>query len=258
MDLLNEIKDTCQELFVKRIDLELRLYSQLYPSETFVMPEIVVSYDFHREALNIYRDFGYPKKYIAKIDCRANWDTTVALTIFNQKMFQKSKIIINVFTWRDDTVIHELTHVSDYYNYCRRNNKLELSYLEFLSLDDFQSVYLLSEFRAFFRGAKNQGNDLKEQLSFEMNKFNEIQCKTIENQNIEAYYYHLIRVIAFYCAYIEKFFSEHEINKILSHKDENLLHLLFKFLYPLRNKTFETYEKYFDEFKAILDKFIAR
>ena len=94
MDLLNEIKDTCQELFVKRIDLELRLYSQLYPSETFVMPEIVVSYDFHREALNIYRDFGYPKKYIAKIDCRANWDTTVALTIFNQKMFQKSKIII--------------------------------------------------------------------------------------------------------------------------------------------------------------------
>ncbi|MCM1222654.1 MAG: hypothetical protein NC548_50155 [Lachnospiraceae bacterium] len=257
MGVIENLKNEANCLLEKRIELEMKYYKLKYPDEEFQMPEIIVSFDFRKDAINIYKEFNYPSEYIDQLDKMANWDTTVALTINGFNMNVPSKIIVRAFGWRDDTILHELTHVSDYYGYCKRHNYLGLNYLEFLDLKEFICVYLFSEFRAFYRGALHSDEDLRQRLKYETNEFQRNQIETIDKQNLEAYYYHSIKYVGFYCAYFEKYTPEEKIASILYEDDVNIIHTLLKFLYPLRNKSFNEMETYINEFQIILDKMVS-
>lgn len=258
MDSIKNLRNEVDSLFEKRIELEIKHYKLKYPDEEFQLPEIVASFDFHKDAINIYKEFNYPSEYIDQLDKMANWNTTVALTINNFNMSFPPKIIIRASEWRDDTILHELTHVSDYYGYCKRHNYLNLNYLEFLELKEFICIYLLSEFRAFYRGALFSDEDLSQRIEYEMNEFQRNQIKAIDKQNLEAYYYHSIKYVGFCCAYYEKNLSENEVASIMHKEDINIIHTLMKFLYPLRSKTFSEMESYIIEFQSILDKMISK
>lgn len=253
VDLRGKYMALCKE----RVDLEKQIYQATYPEEDFPVPEILISHNFHQDAIEVYKKFGYPNDYINEIEERANWDSTRALTIHNKRMKLPSQIIIDETGWRDDTLLHELTHISDYYNYCSRNNYLEINYLEFLKLDYFMCIYLFSEFRAFYRCAMFSKEDLKKRMEFESKTFQRRQQKTIQNQQLEAYYYHSVSFVGFYCAFLDKYTNEDTIKSVMEQSDANMIHVLIKFLYPLRNKTFEELEKYFNLFQNVLDTFIS-
>ena len=255
MENLDELQNKHDDLIKQRIELEKKLYKKKYPNENFPMPEIVASLNFYKDAISTYKDFNYPDDYIKNLN-KKNWKSTVALTINNFNLAYTPKIIINEFLWREDTILHELTHVSDYYDYCKRHNYLNLTFLELLDLEDFICIYLFSEFRAFYRGALYSSEDLKVQLEYETKEFNNNQVKAIDMQDLEAYYYHSIRYIGFYCAYIEKNASKYEIDYILQRNDSNIIHTLIKFFYPLREKDFCELETYITEFKSILDNMV--
>lgn len=243
----------------ERIDLEIQLYKKKYPSENFTVPEIILSSNFHDDCINIYKEFGYPNDYIAGLEQRANWDTTIALTIINnEKIKLPSKIVINEIRWRDDTILHELTHASDNQDYCERHGCSELSYLEFLDLKDFSCIYLFSEFRAFYRCAMYSEEDIGQRIRHETSTFQRHQRECIEKQQLEAYYYHSVSYVGFYCAYMDKCATKEQIESTLRMEDANIIHPLIKFLYPLRNKSFAELEGYFSAFQNVLDKLVSK
>lgn len=258
MNNIDSLRNEVDSLTEKHIELEIKLYKLKYPNEKFPIPEIVISFDFHKDAINIYKEFNYPNWYIDRVDKRGNWDTTKALTIYSINMKNSPKIIIKAFEWRDDTILHELTHVSDYYGYCKRHNYLNLNYLEFIEIKEFICVFLFSEFRAFYRGGLYSDEDLQQRMEYEKNEFERNQMKTIEEQNLEAYYYHSIKYVGFYCAYCEKCVPKEEIEIILCEQDKNIIHTLIKFLYPLKDKSFNEIESYINEFQGILDKMVDK
>lgn len=257
MDTNEKSKKELDGELKKRIELDIQYYKSMYPNEEFSIPEILVSFDFHQDAINIYKEFNYPNEYIEQLDEMTNWKTIVALTINNFNLSFPPKIIINALHWRKDTILHELTHVSDYCGYLRRHNYLTLNYIEFLKLEEYLSVYLFSEFRAFYREALFSNEDLGQRVEYETKHFSENQSRTIEEQNLDAYYYHSIKYVGFFCAYLEQSLSEDKINSFLVKEDSNVIHTLIKFLYPLRNKEFSELESYFNDFQSILDKMIS-
>ena len=95
-------------------------------------------------------------------------------------------------------------------------------------------------------------------MEFESKMFQMRQQKTIQNQQLEAYYYNSVSFVGFYCAFLDKCTNEDTIKSVMEQSDANMIHVLVKFLYPLRNKAFEELEKYFDSFQNILDTFISK
>jgi len=255
---LEELQDEVKALLKKRIDLEIQLYKKNYPDEEYPLPEVLISHNFRNDVLNKYKELGYTQDYIESIDARANWESTIAVNINGFKMGDSSHIIIDDSKWRDDTLLHELTHTSDYYNYCKRNNCLGISYMEFLDKDDYLCVYLLSEFRAFYRSAMFSAENLANRMEYETETFNRRQREAIVKQEVEAYYYHMISYAGFFCAYFDKCVGYEDTQAMLSAKDRNMVHTLIKFLYPLRNKSFVELEKYIVEFKLLLDSFVVK
>ena len=255
---IDDLVRKLHELHKKRIGSEIEAYRKENMNEYFVTPDVRVVTNFREEVLAAYHEFEYPEKYINEIDTnRVSWDTTVALTIQNKVMGDQAKIIISTNKWRGDTMYHELTHVSDYYSYCERYGYLDMSYLEFIKLEDFQSIYLMSEFRAFYRCALKDYENLKKRIEFETSIFEKVQRYAIEKQQLETYYYHSIKYIGFLCAYYEKFLTESEINDLLNACDVNIIHKLFKFMYPLRKKDFQELEKHYKTLKDTLSEFIS-
>lgn len=265
MKLLNEEQQKYKELeqqinalYNERIDLEIQLYQKLFPNENFITPNVKVAGNLEKEAKEMYRSFDYPEDYIKSLDDRASWKSTVALTIANKTMGMPPTIVISGQLWRDDTMLHELTHVNDYYGYAKRNDLLDMTYMDFLRIPYFQEIYLFSEFRAFYRGTMYSKKDLRTRIEYERKKFQERQEEAIEKQQLEAYYYHLVSFVAFYCAFLDKFSSQDETESLLSADDINSVHTLTKFLFPQRNKEFSELEKICEEFHALLDMFIDK
>lgn len=256
MDEKNDLFVEYKSMLKECINLEVQFYQKMYPTEKFQIPEIITSGKFYQDVISIYKEYGYSENYLAGIEKRANWNSTIALTIFNKQMKLPPIIIIDECHRRDDTILHELTHVSDYYNYCRRHNYLDHTYLEFIELNDHRCVYLFSEFRAFYRCAMFAKENLKERISFETDQFERRQEKSIQTRQLEAYYYHSVSYAGFFCAYLTKCFTEEDVNKFIQQPDANLIHMLIKFLYPLKDKSFEELENYFPAFQEVLKKFI--
>jgi len=256
MDTITELIDEYQDIFFRQKDLSLHEYHTLFPNETFPTPQIVLSYDIHNDAIKSYRNFNYSDDDIQQIEDRArgSWNNIRAVTIYD-KMNLPPLIITNALNYEQETFIHELTHVSDFYNYCKRHNLSELTFLEFKEVNDFLLVYLLTEFRAFYRCAMYCFKDLNKQMDIEYNTLSRCQDEAIKNQQLESYYYCTIRFTAFYCAQMERYCQD-KVNSILHDQDKNILHTLFKFLYPLRNKSFDEIENHFPKFRMILDSFI--
>jgi len=257
MDTINELIENYQNIFSQQKDLALQDYHNMFPTEIFPTPQIVFSYDIHNDTIKSYHNFNYPDDYIQLIENRArvSWNSIRAVTIYD-KMNVPPLIITNVLNYEKETFIHELTHVNDYYNYCKRHNLLELTYLKFREINDFLLVYLLTEFRAFYRCAMYCIKDLNKQMDIEYNILNKSQATAIKNQQLESYYYCIIRFTAIYCAHTEKYYQA-EVNSILHDQDKNMIHSLFKFLYPLRNKSFAEIENHFPKFKMLLDSFVG-
>ncbi len=256
MEIIDNLRNEFNSSFNKLKEAEIKFYKSKYPDEEFPIPEIVASFNFKEDTINTYKEFNYPNEYILKVDKRANWNTTAAITIFNSNMNLQSKIIVNAFNSINDTIFHELTHVSDYYSYCKSHNYL--NYLELIQLKEFICIYLFSEFRAFYRGILYCDEEIEKRVKYETTEFSKIQQATIDKQNLEVYYYHSIKYISLYCVYLEKCVSKEEITNILLDEDKNILHIILKFLYPLRNKKFSEMEIYFNDFQNILDKMISK
>lgn len=257
MDEINDLLENYNSLVKERINLEVQLYQTKYPYENFILPEIVTSNNFHQDAINIYKELGYSDHYLAGIEKRAIWDSTIALTIFNNiRIKHPPRIIINELHWRDDTILHELTHISDYYNYCQKNNYLDHTFLEFLQLKDHMCVYLFSEFRAFYRCAMHSKENIEKRLEFETQQLERRQEKSIQAQQLEAYYYYSVSYAGFFCSYLSKGSSKEEVEKFIRQTDANLIHMLIKFLYPLKDKSFEELENCFPAFQKVLEKFV--
>lgn len=251
-NLINQYNDLTKE----RIELEIKRYQLLYPNENFMIPNIIPSLNFHHDAIKIYQQQGFSDDYIEELESRANWNTTCALTIHNSNMKYAPIILVNVLLWKDDTIIHELTHVSDYYEYIKSIDG-DLLYMDFLDSEDFLPVYLFSEFRAFYRGSLNSDEDLYNRMKFEQSIFKEEQEKAIKEQQLEAYY-HSVKYVAMFIALMQKELTDEQINDIMNSDDDNLIHKLIKFLFPLRNKSFVELIENFTSFHDLLDSFIIR
>ena len=56
---------------------------------------------------------------------RAHWDTTIGLTLYGSSL-SDVYIFINIQYFLTDnnffTILHEITHVNDYYLFCQKNN----------------------------------------------------------------------------------------------------------------------------------------
>ncbi len=258
MDIMENLKFEVENLIRKNVTLGIEYYKLKYPDEEFQVPEVIISFDFHKDTINIYKEFNYPSDYINLVNKTANWDTTIALTISNYNQIDQSKIILNAFKLRDDTILHELTHVSDFSNYITRHNYSGLNYLEFSNLKNSIYIHLFSEFRAFYRGALYSNENLRQRLEYENSTLITKQTEAIQKHNIKEYYYHSIKYIGFYCACIDKNLPQETIEQILQKKDENVMQTLVKFLYPLRNKAFIELESHINEFQDILNKMIDK
>ncbi len=257
MENVEKLKAEYQMVLQERVKLEIERYKLLYSNEKFEMPEILISHNFKEDVINTYKECHYPDTYIAMVERKCHWESTVALTIFEYNFNAPPKVIVNAFRWRDDTILHELTHVSDYYSYLQRHDYPDLNYIDSLKRKEFIGVHLLSEFRAFYRGALLSKEDLKQRIIFETREFEKNQERTITDQNLEAYYYHSVKYVGYYCAYCQKYCTEDQIREELNHEDINIIHTLIKFLFPLRDKTFEELENCFNDFQRLLDSMVS-
>ena len=161
MENVEKLKAEYRMVLQERVKLEIERYKLLYSNEKFEMPEILISHNFKEDVINTYKECHYPDTYIAMVERKCHWESTVALTIFEYNFNAPPKVIVNAFRWRDDTILHELTHVSDYYSYLQRHDYPDLNYIDSLKRKEFIGVHLLSEFRAFYRGALLSKEDLK-------------------------------------------------------------------------------------------------
>ncbi len=234
------------------------LYKDMYPNEELITPHFIFSDNFHEDVVKVYKEFEYTDEYMERLETRASWDTTAGLTINNKKMKLPPTIVLNKEILQENTILHELTHVADYYGYAKRNNYLDKSFMDLLKLPNFTCIYLFSEFRAFYRDNMFVQRNLSEIVKLRTRLFSQEQEEAVNSQQLEAYHYANISYCALFCAYMDKCLSVDEVNKFLKAESANLIHELTKFLYPLRNKKFQELEKSFDKFKKILDSMINK
>lgn len=235
------------------VNTMILLYKTMYPNDELIIPKFIFSDSFREDAIKVYKEFGYTDEYMKVLEMRASWDTTAGLTINNKKMNLPPTIVLNKKLLQENTILHELTHVADYYGYAKRNNCLDKSFMDLLEFPNFTCIYLFSEFRAFYRDNMFVQKNLSEIVELRTKLLSQEQEETVNSQQLEAYHYANISYCALFCAYLDKCFDTDEINNFLREESKNLIHELIKFLYPLRNKNFHELEKYFDSFKAILD-----
>lgn len=110
----------------------------------------------------------------------------------------------------------------------------------------------------FYRGALLSKEDLKQRIIFETREFEKNQERTITDQNLEAYQYHSVKYVGYYCAYYHKCCTEDQIREELNHEDINIIHTLIKFLFSLSDKTFEELENCFNDFQRLLDSMVSQ
>lgn len=118
MNNIDSLRNEVDSLTEKHIELEIKLYKLKYPNEKFPIPEIVISFDFHKDAINIYKEFNYPNWYIDQVDKRGNWDTTKALTIYSINFNLTSGIFlyINANLFSKTLVIpFEISEIASYF-----------------------------------------------------------------------------------------------------------------------------------------------
>lgn len=243
----------------KLINLMIVLYKSMYPNDDLIItPNFIFSNNFHNDAIKIYKKFDYNDDYIERIEMRASWNKTAGITIYNKKMSLPPTIVLNNKILQENTILHELTHVSDYYEYAKRNNFLDKSFMDLLNEPNFHCLYLFSEFRAFYRDSMFIESDLNQEVQLRTESLIQEQEISINSQQLETYNYVNIRFCAFFCAYMDKCLNVVEVDELLNAKSENKIHELIKFLYPLRNTNFKELEKHFEKFNKILNSMINK
>ena len=256
--------DNCDELkslISQRIKLECQEYSLLYPSDNLILPQIIVTANIKRSALNFYTQNNFSEKYISNIMLnRANWNTTSALTLFGQSLADVY-ILINAHYYLNGnhhTIIHELTHINDYYSFCKNNDLLTSKYEDFIERCDFPALYFLSEFRAHYRCASQLSLDkLKEDFEWQCKTLSERQQKAIESQQLEAFNYIVASFLGTSCSFIERCMTQAQQNAVLLSPKNDYLAILHRLLYPIKSLSFSDASQYLQQLSIIINSMIA-
>ena len=255
--------NNCEEiksLIVQRIELECKKYSLLYPSDSLVFPKIIVTSNIKSSALNFYRQNNFSENYITDIMTnRANWNTTVALTLFGTSL-SDGYIVLNAnYYLRKNlhTIIHELTHINDYHSFCQDNQLLTVKYEDFIKHPDFSTLYFLSEFRAHYRCASQiSSEELKEEFKWQHNTFSERQQKAIASQQLEVFNYIVASFLGTSCSFIERCLTQSQQNTILLSNKDDYLTVLQKLLYQIKSLSFSDASKYLNQLSSIMNSMI--
>lgn len=251
-----ELKD----LIIQRILLESRMYDLLYPDDNFVTPVFIVTANLRDSALNFYNKYNYSDNYITDVTKRAHWDTTIGLTLYGGSL-SDVYIFINIQYFLTDnnffTILHELTHVNDYYLFCQKNNLFSEKYESFIKSTFFPKLYFLSEFRAHYRCfSRISIEDLNKLFKVQCQTFSQCQQEAIESQQLEVFNYIVARFLGISCNYIEKCMTPFQQNNILLSEKDDYIADFHKLLYPLRNASFIEIQKHLPELSFIMNKMI--
>ena len=261
IDFNTEIGEELKSLIIQRLKLECREYSLLYPSDDLILPQIIVTANIKNSALNFYTQNNFSEKYISNIMLnRANWNTTSALTLFGQSLADVY-ILINAHYYLNGnrhTIIHELTHINDYYSFCKNNDSLTIKYEDFIERSDFPALYFLSEFRAHYRCASQLSLDkLKEDFEWQCKTLSERQQKAIESQQLEAFNYIAASFLGTSCSFIERCMTQSQQNAVLLSPKNDYLAVLHKLLYPIKSLSFSDASQYLQQLSSIMNSMIA-
>lgn len=55
--------DIMENLIRKNVTLGIEYYKLKYPDEEFQVPEVIISFDFHKDTINIYKEYSPPALY---------------------------------------------------------------------------------------------------------------------------------------------------------------------------------------------------
>lgn len=255
-----ELAEEFYNLEKQLIELQKKEYKLKYPDEIVDFAEVIMVDDMRKTALETYRQFKYPDEYIEKIDKkRATWQTTVGLTIFNKTMGEAPRILISRKLRQSNTFMHENTHINDYYAFCSKHNYLDLNFLEFLELPEFEAIYLLSEYRAFYKdfiyveeGLVENGKSIDFQDEREILQLHKDLGNAFEQQNLEYFKYIIMHFVGKYSAFTKLYPKKmKDIEILLVTYDERIFNLN-KFLYSLRDLSLINLEPYFKEFTSYI------
>ena len=261
IDSNTEICKELKSLIIQRLKLECQEYSLLYPSDNFTLPKIIVTADIKNSALNFYTQNNFSEKYISDIMLnRANWNTTSALTLFGQSLADVY-MLINAHYYLNGnhhTIIHELTHINDYFSFCKNNDLLTNKYEDFIERSDFPALYFLSEFRAHYRCASQLSLDnLKKDFEWQCKTLSERQQKAIESQQPETFNYIVASFLGTSCSFIERCLTQSQQNAVLLSPKNDYLAVLRKLLYPIKSLSFSDASQYLQQLSRIMDSMIG-
>lgn len=251
IDVQEQIKTHVSAL----VNSTIEHYHNHFPNEHFPNPEVSISNEFREDAIEKLAELGYPNNYIELYKKRGNWNSTAALTLSHDPMNMFS-IILNIQSMQDDTLFHELVHVSDYYSYYESQGKRNLSFLEFLESEDYWWVYLLSEYRAFYRCGVIFSDRITYDIQNSWESSLQRQRLAIENEQLEAYYYELVKFSGIYCATLEKTAAKSEIAEMLKRGEaEGPMQRLISFLYSIKDQAFPDLKNHSQALNQILQEF---
>ena len=238
------------------VDKTMEYYNNHFPTENFPKPEVSFSNGLREDAIEKLAELGYPNSFIELYSKRGSWNSTAALTLCHNPMNMFS-IIVNIQSIREDTLFHELVHVSDYYSYYESQDNRNLSFLEFLESEDYSWVYLLSEYRAFYRC----GVLFSDSITYDIQTIWELslqrQRQAVEYDQLEAYYYELMKFSGIYCATLEKTAANVEIAEMMKRGEtEGPMQRLISFLYTIKDQTFPDLRKHAQTLNEILQEFL--
>lgn len=262
-EFLHSDMENCEELkslILQQIKLESQEYSLLYPSDNFIVPQIIVTPDIKRSTLNFYIRNHFSEKYISNIMLnRANWNTTAALTLFGKSMADVY-ILLNLryyLSGGHHTIIHELTHINDYYSYCKDNNLLYIKYEDFIENPHFPPLYFLSEFRAHYRCASQLSLDkLEEEFEWQCETLSERQQKAVETQQLEIFNYIVASFLGISCNFIERCMPQPQQRGVLLSQKKDYITVLQKLLFSIKNLAFSDASKYIHQISEIMNSMV--
>lgn len=191
---------------------------------------------------------------------RANWSSTIGLTLYGNSL-SDVYVMINIQYFLTDnnfcTILHELTHVNDYYAFCQKNYLFSEKYESFVKSTSFPELYFLSEFRAHYRCFSQMPiEDLKSHFNAQCQTFSERQQEACEAQQIEAFNYIVAKFLGVSCNFIVKCMTPSQQDNILLSAKDDYITAFHKLLFPLKNASFLEIEKHLQELSSIMSMMI--
>ncbi len=261
-------KEECKAALKKSLEKQIHLYQQLYV-EVFrdEIPdfEIRAVDNMADAALDAFRKFGYESEYIERAE-KEQYDylanRVAGLTIYGAHMGDRPVIL---FRCGNDnllrTCFHELTHVIDYQNYCKKRDLLNISYNDFLKHPGFNEIYLLSEYRAYYRSGlaleqEVRSKGMKTVFNFveSANCLNKDLQEASDQNDFERFQYYIVRFCAL-CSVREDWYGEVErLMAFAAQAHFKKIADIYYLLHAKRNATLEEGLEAMKEYPALIKR----